>query len=97
MQDAVPSSSESSALTINCSPVGYYKPEPRAYQAILDAMGITAKDAIFVAGSPGDVIGAHNVGFAQVFWHNKQRLPPRDGPQADREGETLDAAVESLL
>ena len=60
-------------------------------------MGITAKDAIFVAGSPGDVVGARKVGFAQVLWHNRRRLPPKDGPQADKEGETLDAAVESLL
>ena len=35
--------------------VGFYKPQPQAYQANIEDMGIATKDAFFMAGSSGDV------------------------------------------
>ncbi|UKZ89581.1 uncharacterized protein TrAFT101_004627 [Trichoderma asperellum] len=53
---------------------GFYKPARQAYQAILAAMGVQTQDALFVAGSAGDVEGATNAGM-KVVWHNKIGLP----------------------
>ena len=42
--------------------VGFYKPRPETYTAILEKLGVEAEDTGFVAGSPFDVPGAAKVG-----------------------------------
>lgn len=58
--------------------VGWLKPRPEMYRAALAAAGAAASEALFLAGSPGDVGGASAVGIP-VVWHNRAGLPPRDG------------------
>lgn len=77
--------------------VGYYKPHPATYQAILDALDISdPKDAVFVAGSSVDVPGSRAAGM-RVVWHNRIGLPPKDGAKPDREGKTLQEALSDYL
>lgn len=71
---------------------GFYKPTKQAYDAILEAMGVDASDALFVAGSAGDVQGATNAGM-RVVWHNHVGLPPKGSATPLREGRTLDDAL----
>ncbi len=54
--------------------VGYYKPRPEPYRAILAALGTSPARTLFVAGSASDVPGASAVGMA-VMWHNRIGLP----------------------
>lgn len=57
---------------------GWYKPNPNAYAAGLDALGTTAERTLYVAGSPFDIAGAHDARM-DVFWHNQAGLAPGDG------------------
>jgi 2-haloalkanoic acid dehalogenase type II len=54
--------------------VGYYKPRPEPYLAVLRKLGTDPARTLFVAGSPADVPGASGVGMP-VFWHNRAGLP----------------------
>jgi FMN phosphatase YigB (HAD superfamily) len=54
---------------------GAYKPDPRPYQAALDALGLAGRDVLFVAGSAHDVGGAVRVGM-DVYWANRGNVPP---------------------
>lgn len=49
---------------------GFYKPHPRPYQLALEELGVTADQALFVAGSKFDLIGTARVGLP-TFWHNR--------------------------
>ena len=53
--------------------VGWYKPDARAYRKALDALGVESGRVLYVAGSPGDVIGAAAVRM-RVYWHDRLRL-----------------------
>lgn len=75
---------------------GYYKPVEQAYKAILDLMGLDASEALFVAGSAGDVQGATRAGM-KVVWHNKVGLMPKGEAIPLREGKTLDDALGDFL
>jgi 2-haloalkanoic acid dehalogenase type II len=75
---------------------GFYKPLGQAYKAILDLMGVDASEALFVAGSAGDVQGATKAGM-KVVWHNKVGLPPKGEAIPLREGKTLDDALRDFL
>ena len=81
---------------VTAEEVGFYKPRPEPYRAILAALSVAAEEAQFVAGSSADVAGAAGVGMA-VVWHNRVGLPPRPGPKPLREAITLDAALENVL
>jgi 2-haloalkanoic acid dehalogenase type II len=76
--------------------VGFYKPRPEPYRAIVEALGVETKEALFVAGSSGDVSGAAGIGL-QVAWHNHIGLPARPGPKPLREARTLDAALSGII
>lgn len=54
--------------------VGFYKPRPEPYRAVLARLGTDPTRTLFVAGSPADVPGATGVGMP-VFWHNRAGLP----------------------
>jgi 2-haloalkanoic acid dehalogenase type II len=53
--------------------VGFYKPRPEPYRAVLDRLGTDPGRTLFVAGSPADIPGAAGVGMP-VFWHNRAGL-----------------------
>jgi 2-haloacid dehalogenase len=69
--------------------VGFYKPRPEPYRAVLTALGTAPERTLFVAGSASDVPGAKGVGMA-VYWHNRIGLPPRDDTRPDYLEPTLD-------
>jgi len=62
--------------------VGFYKPRPEVYRAVLAKLGTAPERTLFVAGSASDVPGAKGVGMP-VYWHNRVGLPPRDDAQPD--------------
>ena len=72
--------------------VGFYKPRPEVYRAVLQRLGAAPGRTLFVAGSASDVPGAKAVGMA-VYWHNRIGLAPRD----DTQPEFLEASLEPLL
>lgn len=62
------------AAVVTAEEVGYYKPRPEPYRAVLDRLGTDPARTLFVAGSPADIPGATGVGMP-VFWHNRAKLP----------------------
>ena len=62
--------------------IGFYKPRPEVYRAVLAALGTAPERTLFVAGSASDVPGAKAVGML-VYWHNRTGLPPRDDARPD--------------
>jgi len=62
--------------------VGFYKPRPEVYRAVLQKLGTAPERTLFVAGSASDVPGAKGVGMP-VYWHNRVGLPPRDDARPD--------------
>jgi 2-haloalkanoic acid dehalogenase type II len=69
---------------------GYYKPHPRPYLLALETLGVSPRDAVFVAGSGYDLIGASAVGL-RTYWHNRQKLrPPAGAPPPACESSTFD-------
>ena len=80
--------------------VGFYKPDPRAYAAIIEALGVKASECLFVAGSAGDVVGATRAGM-KVVWHNKAGLEPQKGEDGEvvkplAEGTDLEAMLREV-
>ena len=65
---------------VTAESAGFYKPDPRIYDAGVKALGVPAGEVLFVAGSPRDIRGAVAVGL-QVVWHNPAGL---DGGGAER-------------
>jgi 2-haloalkanoic acid dehalogenase type II len=82
--------------TVTAEEVGFYKPRPEPYRAVLAKLAMETDDALFVAGSSFDVAGATNVGM-RVVWHNRIGLPARPGPKPLREAGTLDATLAGLV
>jgi 2-haloacid dehalogenase len=80
---------------VTAEEVGFYKPHPEPYHAILAALTVSADRALFVAGSSADVAGAARVGMP-VLWHNRVGLPARPGPKPLREAVTLDAILDGF-
>ncbi|MGZ6124385.1 MAG: HAD-IA family hydrolase [Myxococcales bacterium] len=62
------------ASLVTAERAGFYKPDPRTYRLALAELGVPAEQALFVAGSAGDVPGASGVGL-RVYWHNRKGLP----------------------
>lgn len=62
-------------LVMTAERAGAYKPDPRPYRAALSALGLDARDVLFVAGSAHDVGGASRVGM-DVYWANRGGAAP---------------------
>ena len=62
--------------------VGFYKPRPEVYRAVLQKLGTAPERTLFVAGSASDVPGAKGVGMP-VYWHNRVGLPARSEARPD--------------
>ena len=65
---------------VTAESAGFYKPDPRIYDAGVKALGVPAGEVLFVAGSPRDIGGAVAAGL-KVVWHNPAGL---DGGGAER-------------
>lgn len=82
---------------ITAEEAGFYKPRAEAYTAGLEALGMSAGDVLFVAGSSADVPGASGAGM-RVVWHNRVQLPSRPGSVPPiREGRTLEEALQDFI
>jgi 2-haloacid dehalogenase len=68
---------------------GFYKPHPAPYNLALSELGISARKAMFVAGSGFDLIGTSKVGL-DTYWHNRVGLQrPAGAPPPLRESRSL--------
>jgi 2-haloalkanoic acid dehalogenase type II len=75
--------------------VGFYKPRPEVYQAVLQKLGTAPERTLFVAGSASDVPGAKGVGMP-VYWHNRVGLPPHGVGGDDARPDFLEKSLEPL-
>jgi 2-haloacid dehalogenase len=75
-------------VLVSAEAAGFYKPSLEASQRVLDELGVEPRDALYVAGSAGDVPGAAAAGM-RVVWHNRTRLPAAGGPEPLAVIETL--------
>ncbi|KOC12178.1 2-deoxyglucose-6-phosphate phosphatase [Aspergillus flavus AF70] len=80
---------------VTAEEAGFYKPHPKAYGTILSALGVEPRDALFVAGSNGDVVGAAAAGM-DVVWHNQIGLPRLPGSKPRLEGSSLHVVLDHL-
>lgn len=78
--------------------IGYWKPEPKAFQLALSKMEADASKALYVGDSPSsDVRGAKNTGMTAA-WVNWEGEPYPDGlPKPDYELRHLDELRDVLL
>lgn len=72
--------------------VGFYKPRPEPYRAVLQTLGTAPSRTLFVAGSASDVPGAKAVGMP-VYWHNRIGLTL----EGDARPDYLETSLEPLL
>jgi 2-haloalkanoic acid dehalogenase type II len=73
--------------------VGFYKPRPEVYRAVLARLGTEPARTLFVAGSASDVPGAKGIGMP-VYWHNRIGLRPRNDARPDIMKASLQPLVE---
>ena len=71
---------------VTAEAAGAYKPRPVPYELALETLGAHPSRALFVAGSPADITGAHGAGMG-VWWHNRLQLQlgEREAPQAEHD------------
>ncbi|KAI2470817.1 HAD-like protein [Annulohypoxylon bovei var. microspora] len=74
----------------------FYKPAKPAYEAILNLLGVDPSDALFVAGSAGDVQGATDAGM-KVVWHNRIGLTKVGEADPLREGKMLNDTLKDFF
>ncbi len=60
---------------------GWYKPDPRPYQAALDQLGVAPARCLFVVGSAYDLFGTAPLGLP-TFWHDRIGMPAPEGAPA---------------
>ena len=85
------------AVVVSAERAGAYKPSARTYGLALAELGVPAGRALFVAGSPYDLVGAAAVGMP-VFWHNRVGLvAPPGAPPPVAAGRTLAALAPLAL
>ncbi|AUX39857.1 hypothetical protein SOCE26_012520 [Sorangium cellulosum] len=71
-----------------------YKPDPRAYELAVDALGLGREEIVFAAFAGWDAAGARWFGYP-TFWVNRSSLPAEAlGVSADGAGEGLSDLVE---
>jgi putative hydrolase of the HAD superfamily len=75
--------------TLFSANAGLWKPQPAIYYRSLDALGVTAEEAIFVGDMPAyDILGAQRAGIHAVYKRNVGS-PPLDGVTPDGEIDRL--------
>jgi len=75
--------------------VGFYKPRPEVYRAVLHKLGTRPERTLFVAGSASDVPGAKAMGMP-VYWHNRVGLSPHGVGGDDARPDFLEKSLEPL-
>src|SRR5882724_5279154 len=74
LEAAVESSGLAGKFThiLSADQVGVYKPDPRVYALVPEALGLTKEALVFVSSNAFDVMGAKAYGF-QVAWVNRMQ------------------------
>ena len=89
---------ERSGLTpnavITAEGVGWFKPHPRIYEAGCQALGVSPKDVLYVAGSAFDAIGARRFGLRTVFVGRRPDQVTND-PAIRTVGSMRDVAIDT--
>lgn len=83
------------AVVETAESVGFYKPRPEVYRAVLERLGTAPERTLFVAGSASDVPGARGVGMP-VYWHNRIGLPPHASGDEAARPDFLEKSLEPL-
>jgi putative hydrolase of the HAD superfamily len=66
---------------LSSADVGYLKPHPAIFEAVLHCLGVRADEAVFVGDSPEtDIVGAQSVGIRAVLRVGKRTPPMISGP-----------------
>src|SRR5512133_1967289 len=66
-----------------------FKPNPRAYQLGVDALGLPRDQIVFAAFAGWDAVGAKRFGYP-TFWVNRMQAPPEElGVRPDASGPPL--------
>jgi 2-haloacid dehalogenase len=81
------------ATIVTAENVGFYKPRPEVYPAVLARVGTEPAGTLFVAGSASDVPGAKGIGMP-AYWHNRICLRPRNDARPDIMKASLQPLVE---
>ena len=91
LEAAVESSGLAGKFThiLSADQVGVYKPDPRVYALVPEALGLTKEALVFVSSNAFDVMGAKAYGF-QVAWVNRTQA------QADELGLAPDLVLSHL-
>ena len=53
-------------MIVDATHTGILKPDPRAYAAVVEALGVPARDCVFVDDQPRNVEGARRAGMQAV-------------------------------
>jgi 2-haloacid dehalogenase len=78
---------------VTAEQAGYYKPHRVPYERALQTLGVSAQQAVFVAGSGYDLFGTAAVGL-KTFWHNRVGLAlPAGAPQPAVQAHDLSTLV----
>jgi len=81
------------SAVVTAESVGFYKPRPEPYRAVLRDLDTAPTRTLFVAGSAADVPGAKGVGMP-VFWHNRTGLQAVDAVRPDFVAASLEPLLE---
>jgi len=81
------------AAVVTAEEVGFYKPRPEPYRAVLGKLETQPARTLFVAGSAADVPGAKGVGMP-VYWHNRMGLAPVGDAMPDYSERSLTPLLE---
>lgn len=57
-------------VVVTAERAGFYKPDARPYQMVLDELSVMPSRCLFVAGSAYDLFGASRVGLP-TYWHDR--------------------------
>jgi 2-haloalkanoic acid dehalogenase type II len=78
---------------VTAEEAGHYKPDPRPYRLALERLGVSASNAVFVAGSGYDLFGTSAVGL-RTYWHNRIGLKrPEQAPPAAVESQSIEFLI----
>jgi 2-haloacid dehalogenase len=82
---------------LSADAVRMFKPSPAVYALATKALGLEAKDILFVSSNGWDVAGAKAAGFT-VCWCNRLKAPAEElGVAADHVVESLDQIPERIF
>jgi len=85
------------AATVVTGELGVHKPDPRAFQPVIEALGVAPAEAVYVGDNPThDVVGARQVGLRSCWVAMGRAWEQEHGPPPDWTVERVQELVEVL-